>query len=259
MCLTLFRDLGRQRPGVVPAIPGYLICIIHLYIDHRKPPGGIYFRIVSTVLNTMEICKATVPHQCIKTGSFEYKYRAERSRKFGANALLLFIVLHSVFHLRLHIPHRVSAANGNGSCVLPGTDAPYPTFLTIKNNYSRKTIYDTLNKTKSSVFIQKTELYWSELLDSNQRPLEPHSSAIPNFAKPGYFVCPRGLAYNNIYSENVKRFFHILQKFFGQHQKRCCPFFPYSPGSCLMTLPMFHRRTTPLTASCFSSSVSYSR
>ena len=112
LCLTLFRDLGRQRPGVVPAIPGYLICIIHLYIDHRKPPGGIYFRIVSTVLNTMEICKATVPHQCIKTGSFEYKYRAERSRKFGANALLLFIVLHSVFHLRLHIPHRVSAANG---------------------------------------------------------------------------------------------------------------------------------------------------
>ena len=27
---------------------------------------------------------------------------------------------------------------------------------------------------------------WSEWLDSNQRPLEPHSSAIPNFATPGF-------------------------------------------------------------------------
>ena len=28
--------------------------------------------------------------------------------------------------------------------------------------------------------------FWSEWLDSNQRPLEPHSSAIPNFATPGF-------------------------------------------------------------------------
>ena len=36
-------------------------------------------------------------------------------------------------------------------------------------------------------------LFWSECRDSNSRPLEPHSSAIPNFATPGYFVleeCP---------------------------------------------------------------------
>ena len=31
-------------------------------------------------------------------------------------------------------------------------------------------------------------LFWSECRDSNSRPLEPHSSAIPNFATPGYFV-----------------------------------------------------------------------
>ena len=36
---------------------------------------------------------------------------------------------------------------------------------------------------------------WSELLDSNQRPLEPHSSAIPNFAKPGCCVSATRLAY----------------------------------------------------------------
>ena len=29
---------------------------------------------------------------------------------------------------------------------------------------------------------------WSECRDSNSRPLEPHSSAIPNFATPGYFI-----------------------------------------------------------------------
>ena len=35
-------------------------------------------------------------------------------------------------------------------------------------------------------------VFWSEWLDSNQRPLEPHSSAIPNFATPGYSVLPSG-------------------------------------------------------------------
>ena len=32
------------------------------------------------------------------------------------------------------------------------------------------------------------QLFWSECRDSNSRPLEPHSSAIPNFATPGYLV-----------------------------------------------------------------------
>ena len=30
--------------------------------------------------------------------------------------------------------------------------------------------------------------FWSECRDSNSRPLEPHSSAIPNFATPGYHI-----------------------------------------------------------------------
>ena len=51
---------------------------------------------------------------------------------------------------------------------------------------------------------------WSELLDSNQRPLEPHSSAIPNFAKPGYLLCPSGLEYNNTDSRNVKYYFFFF-------------------------------------------------
>ena len=30
--------------------------------------------------------------------------------------------------------------------------------------------------------------FWSECRDSNSRPLEPHSSAIPNFATPGFLI-----------------------------------------------------------------------
>ena len=36
---------------------------------------------------------------------------------------------------------------------------------------------------------------WSECRDSNSRPLEPHSSAIPNFATPGFFSCASALEY----------------------------------------------------------------
>ena len=32
-------------------------------------------------------------------------------------------------------------------------------------------------------------VFWSECRDSNSRPLEPHSSAIPNFATPGCCRC----------------------------------------------------------------------
>ena len=40
-------------------------------------------------------------------------------------------------------------------------------------------------------------IFWSECRDSNSRPLEPHSSAIPNFATPGYELVPCGLGYNS--------------------------------------------------------------
>ena len=39
---------------------------------------------------------------------------------------------------------------------------------------------------------------WSECRDSNSRPLEPHSSAIPNFATPGYSVASLTLGYISI-------------------------------------------------------------
>ena len=38
------------------------------------------------------------------------------------------------------------------------------------------------------VFVMKTSGFWSGLRDLNPRSLEPKSSAIPNFAKPGYSV-----------------------------------------------------------------------
>ena len=42
-------------------------------------------------------------------------------------------------------------------------------------------------------------IIWSECRDSNSRPLEPHSSAIPNFATPGYFVAlSSALEYSSI-------------------------------------------------------------
>ena len=40
------------------------------------------------------------------------------------------------------------------------------------------------DKTKRGPHLRSS--YWSEWLESNQRPLEPHSSALPNCATPGY-------------------------------------------------------------------------
>ena len=45
-------------------------------------------------------------------------------------------------------------------------------------------------------------VFWSECRDSNSRPLEPHSSAIPNFATPGYF--PYASAPKYISIEGIK-------------------------------------------------------
>ena len=44
------------------------------------------------------------------------------------------------------------------------------------------------NKEKALKSKDFSAFCWSECRDSNSRPLEPHSSAIPNFATPGYFV-----------------------------------------------------------------------
>ena len=41
---------------------------------------------------------------------------------------------------------------------------------------------------KSSEIHRFRNFSWSECRDSNSRPLEPHSSAIPNFATPGYHI-----------------------------------------------------------------------
>ena len=45
-----------------------------------------------------------------------------------------------------------------------------------------------MKTTNPPVFVMKTGGFWSGLRDLNPRSLEPKSSAIPNFAKPGYSV-----------------------------------------------------------------------
>ena len=52
--------------------------------------------------------------------------------------------------------------------------------------------------------------------------------------------------YYHTLSENASTFFKFFEKIFYSS------FCPYSPTSDLMTLPRFHRRTTPATASSFS-------
>ena len=73
--------------------------------------------------------------------------------------------------------------------------------------------------------------YWSECRDSNSRPLEPHSSAIPNFATPGYLLAPLGdfdiLAH---LSEKCKYFFCFFSKNFLS--KKTC-------GKNVMKIPKY--------------------
>ena len=53
--------------------------------------------------------------------------------------------------------------------------------------------------------------FWSECRDSNSRPLEPHSSAIPNFATPGFCLSfPDSLG---IISHLVRKCKHYFQFF----------------------------------------------
>ena len=58
-------------------------------------------------------------------------------------------------------------------------------------------------KLNPPVFVMKTGGFWSGLRDLNPRSLEPKSSAIPNFAKPGYSV--------KDYSDVVK---HVVKSHF---------------------------------------------
>ena len=70
----------------------------------------------------------------------------------------------------------VGIVNGIGDEWSPKTD-PF-----IFQNFTEK----TLAKRKSRNKLMLISAFWSECRDSNSRPLEPHSSAIPNFATPGY-------------------------------------------------------------------------
>ena len=60
----------------------------------------------------------------------------------------------------------------------------------------------SLKKTKSYNLV-----FWSEWRESNSRPLEPHSSALPNWATPGY------REYNNTLCFIIQVFFLKKQNF----------------------------------------------
>ena len=79
---------------------------------------------------------------------------------------------------------------------------------------------------------QISELFWSECRDSNSRPLEPHSSAIPNFATPGFLIasldCLSILAH---LLEKCNHYFSFFYYFFAAASERphCAGFQRYSP------------------------------
>ena len=67
-------------------------------------------------------------------------------------------------------------------------------FSPITNKLRTAHLYQGTNEQKSTaiyLLLGKLRYFsWSECRDSNSRPLEPHSSAIPNFATPGYSLAP---------------------------------------------------------------------
>ena len=99
-------------------------------------------------------------------------------------------------------------------------------------------------------------VFWSECRDSNSRPLEPHSSAIPNFATPGT-ICAVSLTTSTYYHVIRKmssanfHFFHFLSPI-SRNQREMGKLQTYSPRSLVTTLPMFHRWATACSASFFS-------
>ena len=135
---------------------------------------------------------------------------------------------------------------------------------------------------------------WSECRDSNSRPLEPHSSAIPNFATPGSSIVSLSLGDFDILahlSKKCKCFFHYFSKFFKRifkshlstffqyfqkftnifnvlilkawaysriYMNKPTKTFRYSPRPLETTLPIFHRWATAFSASAFSFSLVYS-
>ena len=72
--------------------------------------------------------------------------------------------------------------------------------------------------------IYTVSLIWSECRDSNSRPLEPHSSAIPNFATPGYSVVPQTahLEYHSFrrFASPILNFFQISSEAFCWQRRR---------------------------------------
>ena len=62
--------------------------------------------------------------------------------------------------------------------------------------------------------------FWSECRDSNSRPLEPHSSAIPNFATPGFMLAfPERLSILAHIVRKCKHYFSIFKIFFIRHAR----------------------------------------
>ena len=65
---------------------------------------------------------------------------------------------------------------------------------------------------------------WSECRDSNSRPLEPHSSAIPNFATPGYSVVrPLTLEYSSTHFAKLQALFLLFSIIFSAPRKNGVP------------------------------------
>ena len=62
-------------------------------------------------------------------------------------------------------------------------------FESVRNVLEKRWCSFIRAKEKSPKTLSVSGLFWSECRDSNSRPLEPHSSAIPNFATPGYSCC----------------------------------------------------------------------
>ena len=79
-----------------------------------------------------------------------------------------------------------------------------------------KSINSSENKEKALKSFDFSAYYWSECRDSNSRPLEPHSSAIPNFATPGYLlVVSRLLVYISTPCRKMQALFLKNQKIFS--------------------------------------------
>ena len=82
----------------------------------------------------------------------------------------------------------------------------------------------------------KEAFSWSECRDSNSRPLEPHSSAIPNFATPGYAIqlCYYSTANRKKQGEILKIFIFFRKR--AETKEKRFPFFTFSAKSGILIL-----------------------